>query len=324
MATYNLTTDADVTTLLTGVKSSAEASAINYWLTTDKLMPSQSGTPLNVDLENTFNTSVSPYTLAGSGGLFLFNGPVGQTAYVSDTSGNNILADPGNIVYTGPATGTQGDLLIGGDSSGFLQTLKGNNELIAGTGAYTLIGGSGTDYMYGNMGSDLLAGTTGNTEMVAGSYYQTGAAAETLQGGSGNDFMLGGAAADSLVSTTGNDILVAGLGANTLTGGSGYDSMYSSYSASPTTTPRVRRRSLADRTATSSICSVAILSSTVAPAAQWRIRFGPAIPASRPKPTPFTVERIRSSTTPMRPRASPRQRHWPVASLNTRSAMARN
>jgi Ca2+-binding RTX toxin-like protein len=236
MATYNLTTDAQVNTLLTDAKS-AEASTIEYWLNADRLMPSQSGNPLNVQLENTSSTAVSPYTLSGSLGLFLFNGPVGQTAYVSDTSGNNILADPGNIVYTGPATGTQGDLLIGGDSSGFLQVLKGDNLLVAGTGAYTLTGGSGTDYLYGNMGSDLLAGTTGNTEMVAGSYYQTGAAAETLQGGSGKDFMLGGAAADSLVSTTGNDILVAGLGANTLQGGSGYDSMYSSYSTSPTTTP---------------------------------------------------------------------------------------
>ncbi|MGO8740244.1 calcium-binding protein [Rhodoblastus sp.] len=233
MATYNLTTDSQVTTLLTDVKSSVQASVIEYWLKADNLMPS-GGSPLKVELEDTYNTVVSPYTLSGSLGLFLFNGPVGQTAYVSDTSGDNILADPGNIVYTGPTTGTQGDLLLGGDSSGFLQVLKGDNLLVAGTGADTLIGGSGTDYLYGNMGSDLLAGTTGNAEMVAGSYYQTGAAAETLQGGSGTDFMLGGKAADSLVSTSGNDILVAGTGANTLTGGSGYDSMYSSTTGSTT------------------------------------------------------------------------------------------
>jgi Ca2+-binding RTX toxin-like protein len=234
MTTYNLGTDTQVTNLLNTVKGSAQASVIEYWLNADKLMPSQSGSPLNVDLENTYNTAVTPFTLSGSGGLFLFSGGAGQTAYVSDTSGDNILADPGNIVYTGPATGTQGDLLLGGDTSGFLQVLKGSNELVAGTGADTLIGGSGTDYLYGNMGSDLLAGTTGNSVMVAGSYYQTGAAAETLQGGSGKDFMLGGAAADSLVSTSGNDILVAGTGANTLTGGSGYDSMYSSTTGSTT------------------------------------------------------------------------------------------
>ena len=236
MTTYNLGTDGAVNTLLNTVKGSAQASVIEYWLTADKLMPSLSGAPLNVDLENTFNTIVTPFTLSGSGGVFLFNGAAGQTAYVSDTSGNNILADPGNIVYTGPATGTQGDLLLGGDTSGFLQVLKGSNELVAGTAADTLIGGSGTDYLYGNMGSgQLLAGTTGNSVMVAGSYYQGSAAAgETLQGGSGADFMLGGASADTLISTTGNDVLVGGWGGSTLQGGSGYNSMYAGFTASST------------------------------------------------------------------------------------------
>ncbi len=210
MATYNLNA-VQLTAELGALKTAGEAINIVTQLFDNNLWPKGAGA-LFTEIETQGNTAAAPYELTKSGELFLFAGSAGATAYVSDSRGGNILADPGNIDYLGPLHGVRGDTLIGGASSMSLTVDKGNNVLIAGTGANTLIGGTGNDTMYGGGDSSLVAGS-GN---------------DVLRGGlllGAHDTLFGGAGKDVLRSVVGDSSMVAGTGHNTLYGGSGSDTL---------------------------------------------------------------------------------------------------
>lgn len=99
--------------------------------------------------------------------------------------------------------------LITAQDTGYgLDTLKGIENVIAGSGADSLIGNSDANRLVGNGGFDTLSGDAGN---------------DTLEGGTGNDTIHGGSDQDLLLGGDGSDTLTGGTGNDTLDGGSGDD-----------------------------------------------------------------------------------------------------
>lgn len=237
MTTYNLTTAAQLTNILDSLKSPAQAAYLQQYLTQNHFTPGGRH-PLTVIVEPTPAITVSAassvnaglvnsynYSLPGTHELFLFDGQPGQTAVVSDAHGGNILADPGNITYTGPTHGSHGDTLIGGDGS-TMWAQGGNDLLLGGAGASTLIGGTGKDTMDGT-GQTLMEAGSGRDSLYGGA---SATAQDTLVGGGlgSNDLMqtkqghntfFTGAGNDTIKTGTGSDTVYAGLHGNaTVTG----------------------------------------------------------------------------------------------------------
>lgn len=98
------------------------------------------------------------------------------------------------------------------------------DKVIVGTDrAETLRGTNGRDLIFGMGGADSIYGNGGDDCLVGGD------GADSIRGGDGNDVLIGGADADSLKGENGNDVLV-GEFPDTLNGGSGIDTCYTSTS----------------------------------------------------------------------------------------------
>jgi Ca2+-binding RTX toxin-like protein len=232
MTTYNLTTAGQLTNILGSLKSPAQADYIYNYLNSHHFVPSGRH-PLTVVVEptpeltataapNVVGTAGGAYVLQGTHELFLFDGQPGQTAYVTDTKGGNVLADPGNITYNGPTSGKGGDTLIGGDGS-TMTALQGNDLLLGGVGASTLIAGSGKDTLQGT-GQTLMEGGSGKDSLYGGA---SASAQDTLVAGTGNDLMQ---------TKQGNNTFYTGSGNDTIKTGTGMDSVYAGLSGNATVT----------------------------------------------------------------------------------------
>jgi Ca2+-binding RTX toxin-like protein len=124
--------------------------------------------------------------------------------------------------------GTQDDIYDGGGGqvTGLVQGMGGNDQLTGGTGFDylqgnagndTVAGGGGNDWVVGGMDQDRLDGGTGD-DVVYGNK-----GADTALGGAGADQVRGGQGDDVIEGGEGNDWLSGDLGADTISGGTGAD-----------------------------------------------------------------------------------------------------
>ncbi|WP_264213180.1 calcium-binding protein [Leisingera thetidis] len=136
------------------------------------------------------------YVAEDDGDLFLF-----EDAFPAATSGDDTVQ-----------LGTAGfDIEIDG--------LRGNDRIVAGSGADDLRGSGGNDTLRANDGRDYLGGGSGRDTLSGG------AGADTLKGGNGADRLAGNNGADILRGGGGADLLIGGKGKDTLKGGAGNDTL---------------------------------------------------------------------------------------------------
>lgn len=130
--------------------------------------------------------------------------------------GDNVRTDVENV-----AGGASNDDLTGSTANNQLWGMAGDDELEGNLGIDRLTGGDGNDSMAGSGGSDLLWGGNGDDDL------RGHGGQDTLRGEAGNDALNGGSDNDTYDGGTGNDFLMAiGLGTDTLTGGSQWDSTW--------------------------------------------------------------------------------------------------
>ena len=199
------------------------------------------------------------HAAAGSVTVDLYEG----TATGAD--GNDTLFNIENILgsdgYGDVMSGDDNDNHIDGvGGNDTLRGFEGNDTLDGGAGGDFLNGGFGDDYIYGGEGSDRAAYYTANalfggvtvSLLLQGQFQDTGAQgydlltgienlsgtafADTLIGDSGDNWLWGSAATispgnisqdnnDYLDGGDGNDLLTVGIGAHTLFGGDGIDTV---------------------------------------------------------------------------------------------------
>jgi Ca2+-binding RTX toxin-like protein len=123
-------------------------------------------------------------------------------AWNTDVSG---VGQDIKISIVDPGSGSEGnDIAIGGSSGDFLQGFGNNDLLEGGGGDDTLSGGRDDDELYGDSGNDTLLGGSGN---------------DTLDGGSGDDTLDGGNGSNDLASYESSTASVTvDLGNDTATG----------------------------------------------------------------------------------------------------------
>jgi Ca2+-binding RTX toxin-like protein len=178
---------------------------------------------------------------------------------IADTTQDLVILDFFNAAGTGAGTGfiekidyldgneiitppTSPNIITGTANADNLEGTNANDSIIAdagddsissgGSGSDTLLGGDGNDNLIDSgAGNDFLAGGIGNDTLDGG----TGS--NTLDGGAGDDYLSNTedyyyySNQDSLFGGDGNDTLVLNYGNynSTLDGGTGADSLYSSY-----------------------------------------------------------------------------------------------
>jgi Ca2+-binding RTX toxin-like protein len=216
-------------------------------LTSGGTLTSTQGT---VALGNTAALSTLAGNLnVGFGQNDIINVPTNGAATTFGGDGANPIiaatATAGQLIYGGSGIN---DSLDGGDSiagSNFADTIYGNggNDVIAGgSGGDQINGGGGDDTITGIDGLNVpplltasftagavLSGAAGNDVIAA-----TGSTAGiTIFGGSGindsaeagNDTLTGGSGADSIYGNGGNDVIAGGGGADSISGGVGNDTI---------------------------------------------------------------------------------------------------
>ena len=143
--------------------------------------------------------------------------------------------DAVTLYLDGIATATHGaatDTLLGfegaiggGGADTFQGTIFGN-LLDGGAGADSITGNGGLDTLRGGAGNDTLAGDalTALSEGGEGADLLTGGGAD-MRGGSGNDTLIGGIFASNMQGGEGDDWLLPDIGADTVDGGAGFDTV---------------------------------------------------------------------------------------------------
>ena len=203
---------------------------------------------------NSVAASTNNYTIttSGTGNTTLTAGDDNYTIVAA--SGTNALTI-GNGNSSIAATGAGLDTIVAGNGSMTITTGSANGDAITtGTGTVNLTLGSGTgDHITtaggggtlneGNGNSDIISVGSGNYTILMGNgsgdhVTTTGTGNNTINIGTGGT----SAAPDVVVTGTGNNALYVGVGTNTITGGSGSNTLYfynsGSYN-SITTTPLV-------------------------------------------------------------------------------------
>lgn len=175
-----------------------------------------------------FNNALSGITLnlAGGGGLTVSNF-------------EEVIATEFNDSITGGAqseslSGMNGnDTLIGAAGADTLSGGAGNDSLSGGNDDDTLIGGAGSDLLDGGLGSDT-ASYSGSGAAVTLNLATNSASGGDAQGDviSGIESLIGSAYSDVLTGDTNNNSFVGLLGADTIDGGAGSDTV--GYTASQT------------------------------------------------------------------------------------------
>ena len=119
-----------------------------------------------------------------------------------------------------PVTVTE-DGVANDGAAGELDNIRGDVEVILGTGkGDTMVGSAVNNQFVGGGGDDTLAGGGGNDLLDGGA---SDAGSDTLDGGAGNDVGTGGPGDDSLLGGAGLDNLDGGGGTDTLDGGDDTD-----------------------------------------------------------------------------------------------------
>ncbi|WP_122317458.1 calcium-binding protein [Pseudomonas cichorii] len=140
------------------------------------------------------------------------------------------------------------DVIAAGAGNDYVDAGDGNDVVNGGDGNDTLYGSSGNDTLNGDNGDDLLIGGSGLDTLLGGAGNDTLQGYGLLDGGSGDDLLEGsgellggdgqdilrGQGSDTLSGGAGNDVLEAYStpwirNTNTLSGGTGDDSLYGSF-----------------------------------------------------------------------------------------------
>lgn len=161
------------------------------------------GTPLNIDLEDTDGTN--------------YNLGVGSGSSGNVTNVENIIGTFGDDTIRGDS---EDNLLDGGLGTGddILEGRAGNDTLLGNDGNDTLDGGSGNDTLIGGSGNDsILGGPTPGTTGIDG--------ADSIDGGTGNDTLDGGEGNDTIDGGADNDLLLGNFGGDRFIGGTGDDTV---------------------------------------------------------------------------------------------------
>ena len=165
------------------------------------------------------------------------------------TGGNDFLYGGAGKDFIGASFGD--DMVYGGDDNDFLDGGDGGDIIYGDAGDDLLAGGSGNDFLFGGSGNDLLCGdkrlsmspftpadiASFNCQLlfsVQGMPYDyslqnlnlvndAGVGLDTLAGGSGNDMLICGNGSGRLFGEEDNDYLIGGGGDDYLDGGDGND-----------------------------------------------------------------------------------------------------
>ncbi|WP_171029942.1 peroxidase family protein [Enterobacter sp. MF024] len=192
--------------------------------------------------------------LNGGNGNDILNGGIGHDVLNGGAGNDTLNGGAGNDSLNG---GSGNDTLDGGDGADILQGGTGNDKLTGGAGNDRLEGGAGADTMAGGAGDDIYlvdnakdvvkedlnSGTNDVVQTTLNNYTLTtsvetlvftgtgaftgrgNATANTITGGSGNDSLYGMGGNDQLNGGAGNDSLDGGDGADNLQGGAGNDKL---------------------------------------------------------------------------------------------------
>jgi trimeric autotransporter adhesin len=168
-------------------------------------------------------------TLTGGGGndTFIVNN-VNDVVEDSSTTTSNTIQSSVNFslptdVDTLTLTGTTGLTATGNSDATNVLTASSGNDLIVGSAfSNTINGGTGSDTLDAGPETNLIyagnGGTTAHPTYVYGNAINTNSATQsTIYGGSGTDVLYGG---------PGSDVIYAGTGTDSLYAGRGFDSLY--------------------------------------------------------------------------------------------------
>ncbi len=172
----------------------------------------------------------------GGGADTAFGGAGSDLIY--GNAGNDVLsAGAGNATIYG---GQGDDAITGGGGHNYLSGDVGNDRITGGPTADTILGGDGNDTIVGGAGHELIFGNQGadninvsgsDTSTVyggAGNDLITGAASthgQWLSGDLGDDTITGGSGADTLLGYDGNDVITGGSGTAQIFGNAGNDTL---------------------------------------------------------------------------------------------------
>ena len=145
----------------------------------------------------------------------------------------NIVANGEDNFVHAPTKNVDIRLGAGNDSA----QVKNNSILWGEAGNDTLTANDDRDQLYGGDGDDLLNGASGaHRDGGAGNDSLSwtvndgtglgGAGDDTITGGAGNDTIDGGSGRDSLIGGAGNDLITGGAGPDWIDGGSGNDTIH--------------------------------------------------------------------------------------------------
>ncbi|WP_374302475.1 M10 family metallopeptidase C-terminal domain-containing protein [Paracoccus sp. (in: a-proteobacteria)] len=189
----------------------------------------------------------------GSGSDTLY-GNQAANVMIGNAGGDYIWTSTGNdALYGGDGDDTlygaeDNDYNHGGAGNDYIWAYIGNDTLYGAEGTDSLYGGDGDDYLSGSWGSDIDAvmdGGNGNDTLSmsfltvgrvfdfeagqartgGGAILGTLVSIETFYGGSGNDVIISDGDGHLYYGQSGNDRMVAEIGAETLDGGAGFDTL---------------------------------------------------------------------------------------------------
>jgi Ca2+-binding RTX toxin-like protein len=235
----------------------------------------------NGDANTIASAGVGDDTLDGGGGVDWLLGGYGNDTYLVDTTTDTITENPGwgtdtvvssvtfslasiSNVENLTLTGTSNLNGTGNSLANVITGNSGNNTLDGGTGADTLIGGGGNDTFFVDNTGDSVTGGSGTDTVLSSASFTLSSAIEKLTltgtadlngtgngltnvitGNSGNNTLDGGTGADSLIGGGGgNDTFVVDNTSDSVTAGSGTDTIQSSISWSLATNTDVENLTL--------------------------------------------------------------------------------
>jgi len=162
---------------------------------------------------------------AGNGNQSLYGGSGTNNTLVGGIGRDTLRAGTGYNTLTSGSGANGSNTLIGGGVSSILKAGAGNDSLSAGSGRATLLGGTGIDTLFGGTGANSLqsGSTVGNGNLLIGSTVKGGTTtSNTLVAGLGHDTIIGGTYNSLLLVTPTNqdafasDVISLTSGQNTL------------------------------------------------------------------------------------------------------------
>ncbi len=155
----------------------------------------------------------------------------GDDSLMGHSGSDRLEGGPGNDSLEG---GADDDTLFGGNDDDTLEGGAGEDTLVGGRGDDSLVGGAGTDQFYGGLGDDTVSFAFDTAGVVVDLLSGNGGGAAAGQAFSDIENVIGTRFDDELIASDdgsevgglrGMDTIVAGAGADDLSGGPGTDTL---------------------------------------------------------------------------------------------------